>query len=422
MRLLQYKNQYGFIFLESFFSFVGFDGIGYDLKDNAIFIREKYYNGGRLDGLIYVKNQYALIIENKINGAGNQKEQLKKYIEGVRDDTDIFDKGIVEEDKLNRIWVVFLTREGVEIPDKVSWDYMKKCGICDDLNDIQGPRYVAINYQDHILPWLKESIQPIVMQKEQVLNTGLLQYIDFLEGMLGQRQIDKVIMNESKGWLRKWLADEEHVDLGDFKKSNELLDKISKRVKTEFKGLSKRNSEEWNIADLRRYSGILNNLLCEINDEPMSLLFEITRDYFNKNLMEECVITHIFNYYYIQIRDISWPRCIHFEWYPLGISKLTKKNVSLSFCFHIECSEEKRRGVLTGMLRSCFEKKGFQPEENSRTVSFSKKVNNTGRSIMEMNEDSLKAFLENVYSVIDKDLISNINEAIDTVWKDVSKE
>ena len=154
----------------------------------------------------------------------------------------------------------------------------------------------------------------------------------------------------------------------------------------------------------------------------MNKFFEITRDYFNKNLMEECVITHIFNYYYIQIRDVSWPRCIHFEWYPLGISKLTK-NVSLSFCFHIECSEEKRSD-LSDRLWPCFQEKCFKQEKNSRTISFSKEVSNsTGKSIMEMiDDDSLKAFLENVYSVIDKDLISNINEAIDTVWKDVSKE
>ena len=208
MKLLQYKNQYGYTFLKSFFTFINM-GIDLDEDKPVSFCREKFYTGidkkGRIDGLIFQKDNFALIIENKVNGAGNQPEQLKKYIEGVLADSDIFDP-VNETDNKNKIWVVFLTREGVEDPDADSWKHMKECGICDATDDIQGPRYAAINYQDHILPWLKEIIQPIVMQKEQVLNTGILQYVDFLEGMLGVRQADKVLLsNNNIAWLTEWL-------------------------------------------------------------------------------------------------------------------------------------------------------------------------------------------------------------------------
>ena len=83
MKLLQYKNQYGYIFLESFFSFLGL-GIKIVSNKDVKFYREKSYEEekekekGRLDGLIYQQDEFVLIIENKVNGARNGKGQLKK--------------------------------------------------------------------------------------------------------------------------------------------------------------------------------------------------------------------------------------------------------------------------------------------------------------------------------------------------------
>ena len=93
IKLLQYKNQYGYVFLEDFLAYLG---IGIDIEPSVKvdFEREAYYKGieknGRIIGIIYQKDNFALIIENKVNGAGNQKEQIKKYIEGVCQDDKIF--------------------------------------------------------------------------------------------------------------------------------------------------------------------------------------------------------------------------------------------------------------------------------------------------------------------------------------------
>lgn len=423
MKLLQYKNQYGYIFLESFFSNMGVD-ISIEPNIDVKFYREKSYAGekekGRLDGLIYQHEKFVLIIENKVNGAGNQKEQLKKYIAGVIKDEDIFGPNI--EVNKNKVWVMFLTKDGDGKPDKESWYYMKDMSICNDSdydkNEIEGPRYVAVNYQEHILPWLKEEIQPIVMQKEQVLNTGLLQYIDFLEGMLGMRQSDTELLVDGKNWLIKWI-NENVIDIsnGSFnfktiKTINSRLDNIKKDINKQLKEKIKSRSED--IVDYRRYAGLLNNLLDEINDEPMKDFFEITRNYFeSKGLMTKCVISHIFNYYYIQIRDISWPRSVHFEWYPLGVKRLNNpKQKEFTFCFHVENAKIRWKFENNEKIKNCFNTKGFSMETLSRTLTFKKTIDNIDNNPF-LNKNDLDDFLETVYGSV-----TNVIEQINKILKE----
>ena len=407
MKLLQYNNQYGYVFLKNFFSFLGLGGIDVDYGGKIEFCREKEYNG-RIDGLIYQVNKFVLIIENKINGAGPQKEQLKRYISGVLSNEKVFNR----DDIQGRIWVMYLTKDGIEQPDDKSIEYMKTMGICSkdsNVNSIEGDRYIAVNYHEHILPWLKEEIQPIVMQKEQVLNTGLLQYIDFLEGMLGLRQSDAELLNS----CRNWIEDNITID-ADLVKRNFSLGKIKKAINKQLKDFVKSDQEE-DIVNIRRYAGLLNNLLDEANDELMKDFFDMTRNYFeSRSLMDKCVISHIFNYYYIQIRDESWPRSIHFEWYPLGVKKLKNKgNKNYTFCLHIESAKEVRDSFtadydLVDLIKrkfNCIVMKG------SRTISFSKDISSE-KSFMDMKGSEKEEFLKNAYGFIDLELINRINKFV----------
>lgn len=417
MKLLQYKNQYGYIFLESFFSFLGL-GIKIVSNKDVKFYREKSYEEekekekGRLDGLIYQQDEFVLIIENKVNGARNGKGQLKKYINGVLKDEEIFNNTNNIENG-QKVWVMYLTKDGDGKPDKESWTCMMEMLICCDTdydkNEIDGPRYAAVNYQEHILPWLKEEIQPVVMQKEQVLNTGLLQYIDFLEGMLGMRQSDTELLVDGKNWLIKWI-NENVIDISNgsfnFKTINSRLDNIKKDINKQLKEKIKSRSED--IVDYRRYAGLLNNLLDEINDEPMKDFFEITRNYFeSKGLMTKCVISHIFNYYYIQIRDVSWPRSVHFEWYPLGVKRLNNpKQKEFTFCFHVENVQIRKKFERNDKeIKNCFN--GFNMELLSRTLTFKKTFDN-----IDNNPFHNKNFLETVYGSVTNDMIEQINKIL----------
>ena len=83
MRLLQYRAQNRYVFLEDFLALAGFS-IQLDTDDiqfeTEYFGKSEKGTAGRIDGLIYERKKFAIIIENKINHAGNQKEQIKRYI------------------------------------------------------------------------------------------------------------------------------------------------------------------------------------------------------------------------------------------------------------------------------------------------------------------------------------------------------
>ena len=410
MKLLEYKNQYGYVFLKSFFAYIGMD---IEIKSGIVkFEREQNYKrydkNGRIDGLIYQQNQFALIIENKVNGAGNQPEQLKKYIEGTQNDNNIFPE-TDKKSRVDKIWAIFLTKDGDEKPDKRSQAYMQELGICSSIGEVlEGPRYASISYREHILPWLREEVQPCVMQKEQVLNTGLLQYIDFLEGMLGIRKSETKMMEQNKQWLKKKLdINKPFVEL------NKDLRSIRLDLRKQQKSLVKEKPDE--LLHLQKCSGILANLIEEINEEPLQEFFELTRGYFTSidhGLMKECVISHIFNYYYIIVRDALWPRSLHFEWYPLGVDKLSKRK-NYSFCFHVEGSKEMRDTFdQDKQLEELFQQQGFIKEDRRatkhRNISFRKEVP-APKPIMLMNSFELESYLSKVYSNVTKEIIDKIN-------------
>ena len=79
MHLLEYRNKYGYVFLNDFISMAGFDII---LKDADVKFKREYSTDsesgkkGRIDGFIFQEGNFAIIIENKINHAGNQDEQI----------------------------------------------------------------------------------------------------------------------------------------------------------------------------------------------------------------------------------------------------------------------------------------------------------------------------------------------------------
>ena len=400
MKLLQYKNQYGYVFLESFFSFLGLEDIKVNPNQDVRFDTERFYDkNGRIDGFIFQRDQFALIIENKVNGARNQEKQLQRYIESVTNDPKVFSSN---QKGIESIWVLFMTKNGVENPDDVSLDYMTNNGIREN-------HFAAISYKGDVLPWLKEYIQPTVMQKDQVLNSGLFQYIDFLEGMLGMRQSDFKLLNKGKEWFINWLKENTSYDKDGFSSKNVLLDEINKKINKQLKQRS--NEKVGDIADLRRNAGVLHNILESINDEPMKEFLACTRRYFEANsLMKECILSHIFNYYYIQIRDASWPRSIHFEWYPLGVNKITSKKPKLQLCLHVE--SPKYHGVFKSK-KDLFEKKGFRLEEHNRTLSFIHTIQKDNLTpIIDMKSEDLNGFLSKAYQVIDSEMIRCIEEAL----------
>lgn len=409
MRLLQYQHpQYGYVFLKNFFKHLG---ISISLTQNdIIFDRERFTEGaeknGRIDGYICQKDNFALIIENKINHAPPTSEQLATYISDITGKTG---KGKEPYFDPKNIWVIYLTLDGNDKPQSSDVEVMIREGICYDKSrdneyeEIQGDRYFAISYQDDILPWLKDEIQPIIMQRDQTLNTGLLQYINFLEGMFGKRQQDIELLKKSEDWKNKLI--EKIKPSENFEEKNRQLSDIISNLKDIQKGL-KRDTEK---SKYKHYAaGILINLMEEINKEPMRAFFDITYEYFRDILnMKECVVRHRFDYCFIQIRKASWPTNVHFEWYPLGISKLSgSKNLKYRLCFHVEGRDEE--------YRKNFEQVKYLlnwSELKQNRIYYYKDIEQT-KPIINMETEELKVFLHKAYQDITIEIIDEIDKVI----------
>lgn len=191
-RLLQYKNSASqYEILESFINFIkrkvrssAFDRIR--LKSPAITQEEQ-----RVD--LWIRDWetgYALIIENKIYSAPDQTSQLYRYIEATRDNGAFKDK---------QIYVFYLTQYGNE-PNEQTW---KSDETGEDLKERFSERYMALSFNDDILPWLKVDVLPNIRQKDQYLLSAVMQYIDYLEGLFSKREINKSLNME----LQKIISD-----------------------------------------------------------------------------------------------------------------------------------------------------------------------------------------------------------------------
>lgn len=188
LKLLDYESNQKKVILEEFLNL-----LNEKLVNQKIPILDDYRITGQfefIDGYIWSDSKkVAIIIENKINWACDQDEQIQRYIETAKQ------YGIDEKN----IFVVYLTDTGSKKAADYSFtDYAKK------MLDWQDPenqgRYIESNYLNDILPFLYEIFDKLSFSKENVLKSAIFQYIDYLEGRFGMRKNEKeynIAMNES---------------------------------------------------------------------------------------------------------------------------------------------------------------------------------------------------------------------------------
>lgn len=141
----------------------------------------------RIDVLIEEPPSFAIIIENKIKGAPDQKRQLERYIKSVNRHGVPYDN----------IYAIYLTDSGGKEVSKHSFTYVAKerLGYKDE-NDMG--RFVPMNYRYDILPWLEKEVLPNCSYKEDLLLSALKQYIDYLKSMFGitENEEQKILIME----------------------------------------------------------------------------------------------------------------------------------------------------------------------------------------------------------------------------------
>ena len=174
----------------------------------------------RIDVLIEEPSSFAIIIENKINGAPDQDTQLERYIESV------IGHGISSDN----IYAIYLTDNGEKIVDECSLTKIAKKKLNYNGSEDMG-RFIPMNYRYDILPWLEKEVLPNCIEKEELLISALKQYIDYLKCMFGiiENEEQKILIMEK---LKKELDinGEDIFALDKYLKTIEELECLKNRV------------------------------------------------------------------------------------------------------------------------------------------------------------------------------------------------
>lgn len=185
--LFKQNNDQKFEVIESFITYLN------TIKQTQIKIKKPIITAERERIDILIKeHDYALIIENKIHNAGDQPNQLARYI----------DKMKMEGLKDSQIYIIYLTRDGSKIPTEDSWKKIEGDYYQNEYKD----RYFALNFRDDILPWLTEFVLPNCRLKDVFLKSTIEQYIDFFEGFFNKRKIYKNMNIEIEKQIAKELV------------------------------------------------------------------------------------------------------------------------------------------------------------------------------------------------------------------------
>lgn len=223
MGILKYNN---FQFLPSFLQMIGAPEYKTQQNTPPQLTDQKKAIGNKGNGFIDLYIEYdstndfreQVIIENKINEAGDTEYQLSRYIATVLNpEMNPKDcKNICEEwennynnndnyqEKFEHIHVIYLTSDGLKKPDIKSLpNFFRK--ETDTKENFEGNHinYYPINYLENIIPWLVNDVLPKMPYSDDgIAIAGIRQYIASLNAMfngIGNSNIVETFVKELDG-------------------------------------------------------------------------------------------------------------------------------------------------------------------------------------------------------------------------------
>ena len=182
LKLLQFKNENTYPFLELFIDLLNTKlqkewKIQFDTTVTEITGQENY-----MDAIIKNNGKWAIIVENKIEGAVDQPNQLDRYVQATIDN----------KFKRDKIYVVYLTATSEKKVSDISLHKETKI-ILGYKSEEETGRFIPINYKEHILPLVDKLLQYLQKKasNENVLISAVEQYLDYLTGRFSMRKQDK---------------------------------------------------------------------------------------------------------------------------------------------------------------------------------------------------------------------------------------
>ena len=179
-----------------------------------------------------------IIVENKVNAAEEQKNQVYRYVHDIGIDKYGY--------SLSQIYVVYLNPTNRNYPSEYSLcDENNKYNVFEELGD---DHYTVQSYKYDITNWLRR----LSISGEPHIDSALDQYIDFLETKFHTSQLDNNMNTEIKNLLLKELQIEDkplekqiEVLTNQYDKTEDLLRSIESLKNEMQKELSHKLIEKW---------------------------------------------------------------------------------------------------------------------------------------------------------------------------------
>lgn len=247
MQLLKFQNSKGeYEFLESLIHYIKQRHHSVEFERITINKPNITQEEARIDLWIRDKG-YAIVFENKVYNAADQETQLSRYIDKTKE------CGYPED----AIFVVYLSQSGSD-PAVQSWgDYEKTFK----------QRYVNLSFRYDILLWLKDYVQPNMHQKDFLLHSAVLQYIDYLEGLFYLRTTEKQMNMNLDNLIISQLdlkgkSDQKRINIlqekiNDF---HEIASKMQSLVETYKQNIRNNIIKEWKEETKQRFPDLNPNL------------------------------------------------------------------------------------------------------------------------------------------------------------------
>ena len=304
---------------------------------------------------LWVRDEdYAIIFENKVRGAIDQNSQLSRYIARTQE--------AGYED--NKIYVIYLPADEHE-PSDNSWGENK---------GKFKKRYINLSFRKHILPWLKESVLPNCIIKEELLISAIRQYIDHLEGLFWMRPSQKKIIMDKK------VLEKIGLNKGSFAEQYEEFKKILK--------------------DIQRVENSLSQIL---QNESNELIENIKRKIGNL-FEEECGINHNIsqNAGWLFVYKKKWKKTssfVHLEWSGMSFESLFSQK-EYKFVLHLEGGwNSDKKDFSKNLINECNkETEIIKKGAKKSSTTFYTHTFRTEKPLAMMKDDELHKFFNDVYN------------------------
>lgn len=177
-----------YLVLESFVKYVFGEKLASMINKPVIIAEDTVADRKRIDILVYEKEKYAIVFENKIWDAEEQDNQLANYINGMKAKEYGF--------KDDQIHIVYLPSTDVHGPTDKSW---KK-----SLQKIYEERYKSVSFKEGIIGWL-ESNELNEIDDECFAHSRFL-FVDYLKRVFKLTETDNMENQMIDEFIRKELV------------------------------------------------------------------------------------------------------------------------------------------------------------------------------------------------------------------------